>query len=122
MYDPKPMDTGGVALPEELLALTEQIAENVHDVWAAGRIAEGWTYGQTRDTEKKTTPLLVPYGELPESEKQYDRNTALETIRLILKMGYRIEREAPVGGPDHSQESGECPCAADTCSAPTETT
>ena len=66
MYDPKPMDTGGVALPEELLALTEQIAENVHDVWAAGRIAEGWTYGQTRDTEKKTTPLLVPYGELPE--------------------------------------------------------
>ena len=44
-----------------------------------------------KDAEKKTTPLLVPYNELAESEKEYDRNTALETIKLIIKMGYRIE-------------------------------
>lgn len=92
MYDPKPIDTSDVVLPEELLALTERIAENTHDIWAAGRIAEGWTYGDVKDSLKKTTPLLVPYGELPESEKAYDRNTSLETIKLIVKMGYRIEK------------------------------
>ena len=91
MYDPKPIDTSDVTLPEELAALTEKIAENVHDVWAAGRISEGWTFGEQKDAKKKTTPLLVPYSDLPESEKEYDRNTALETIKLIIKMGYRIE-------------------------------
>ncbi len=90
MYDPKPIDTSDIVLPEELLSLTERIAENVHDVWAAGRIAEGWTYGEKKDAELKTTPLLIPYGELPESEKEYDRNTALETLKLIIKMGYTI--------------------------------
>jgi hypothetical protein len=92
MYQPKPIDTGDVVLPESLLALTEQIAESVHDVWALGRIKEGWTYGPVRDNEKKTTPCLVPYDELPESEKEYDRNTALQTLKLIVALGYRIEK------------------------------
>lgn len=92
MYTPKPIDTSDVSLPEELVALTEKIAENVHDVWSAGRMAEGWIYGEKKDAEKKTTPLLIPYSELPESEKAYDRNTAFETLRLIVKMGYRIEK------------------------------
>ena len=64
----------------------------MHDVWSAGRMAEGWIYGEKKDAEKKTTPLLIPYSELPESEKAYDRNTAFETLRLIVKMGYRIEK------------------------------
>ncbi len=89
-YNPKPIDTSDISLPEELLALTEKIAENVHDVWAAGRIAEGWTFGGKKDADKKTTPFLIPYSELPESEKEYDRNTALETVKLIIKMGYSI--------------------------------
>lgn len=92
MYNPKPMETKDVALSEELLALTEKIAANVHDVWAVGRIAEGWTYGEKKDAERKVTPLLVPYDSLPESEKDYDRNTALETLKLIVKMGYKIEK------------------------------
>lgn len=93
MYKPKPVDTSDVSLTEELLALSDKIAENVHDVWAAGRIAEGWIYGEKKDAEKKTTPLLIPYAELPEVEKDYDRNTAFETLKLIVKMGYRIEKE-----------------------------
>lgn len=93
MYEPNPIDTSDVVLPEELTALTEKIAENVHDVWALGRISEGWTYGPTKDVEKKMTPLLVPYSELPESEKEYDRNTALETLKLIVKMGYTISNK-----------------------------
>ena len=90
MYKPNPIDTSDIILPEELIALTDKIAENVHDVWAAGRISEGWVYGDKKDAEKKITPLLVPYGELPESEKDYDRNTALATLKLIVKLGYEI--------------------------------
>lgn len=93
MYIPKPIDTSDVVLTEDLLALTEKLAENTHDVWAAGRAAEGWTYGDKKDTDKKKTPCMVAYGELPESEKEYDRNTALETLRLIIKLGYKIVKE-----------------------------
>lgn len=89
-YNPKPIDTSDVELPDELLKLTELIAENVHDVWAAGRLAEGWTFGEKKDMDRKTTPLLVPYSELEESEKDYDRNTAFETLKLIVKLGYKI--------------------------------
>ena len=90
-YHPKPIDTSDVNLPEELFALTEKIAENVHDVWAAGRITEGWIWGEKKDAGKKTTPLLIPYRELPENEKEYDRSTTLSTLKLIIKLGYRIE-------------------------------
>ena len=91
MYEPKPIDTNDVILSEEILSLTEKIAENVHDVWAVGRISEGWVYGTEKNMEKKITPALVPYSELPESEKDYDRNTALETLKLIVKLGYEIK-------------------------------
>ena len=90
MYEPKPIDTGDVTMPKELEALIEIIAGNVHDVWAVRRIREGWTYGPVKDDRTKTTPLLIPYDELPESEKDYDRNTATETLKVILKMGYVI--------------------------------
>lgn len=93
MYDPKPIDTGEVVLSAELLELTERIAENVHDVWAQGRIAEGWRYGAEKDSNKRTTPLLIPYDQLPDSEKAYDRNTALETLKLVIKLGYSIEKQ-----------------------------
>lgn len=91
-YNPVPVDTTDVVLTEELLALTEKIAENVHDVWAVGRMAEGWVYGTVKDLEKKTTPQLVAYEELPDEEKAYDRNTALETLKLIVKLGYSITK------------------------------
>ena len=92
MYTPNPIDTTNIKLPEELLALTEKIAENVHENWSVGRISQGWTYGEKRDDIKKETPCLVPYSELPESEKEYDRNTALETLKLIIKLGYDIRK------------------------------
>lgn len=90
MYDPKPLNLDDVVLPQELLDLTDRIAEQVHEIWAEGRIKEGWTLGPAKDPEKKETPLLVPYDELPESEKEYDRNTAIGTLKLIVKMGYKI--------------------------------
>ncbi len=89
-YVPIPVDTSDVALSPELLALSERLAQNTHDVWARGRIREGWVYGPKRDDRAKTTPCLVPYAALPDSEKEYDRATALETLKLVLKLGYQI--------------------------------
>lgn len=93
MYQPKPVDTSHVVVPEDIRELTEKIAENVHDNWAASRIAEGWVYGEKRDDGLKTTPCLVPYQQLSETEKNYDRQTALETLKLILALGYSIEKQ-----------------------------
>lgn len=93
MYIPHPIDTDNIKLPDELLELTEKIAENVHENWSAGRISEGWTYGETRDDKKKTTPCLVPYSKLSDSEKEYDRNTAIQTLKLIVALGYKIYKE-----------------------------
>lgn len=92
-YTPKPVNTDNVVLSDDLLKLTEKIAENVHEVWAAERIKEGWTYSETGDRQLKTTPCLVPYRELPESEKAYDRNTAMSTLKLIVSLGYVIKKE-----------------------------
>ncbi|SHJ51782.1 RyR domain-containing protein [Parasporobacterium paucivorans] len=90
MHIPEPVDTSDVILPDDIARLNEWLAENVHNIWAAGRLADGWTYGGERNDEAKTHPCLVPYSELPESEKEYDRNTALETLKLIIKLGYKI--------------------------------
>ena len=92
-YIPKPIDTTGVVLPKELNDLAEEIAKNVHEVWSEGRMKEGWTYGEERDDAKKHHPCLVPYEELTETEKEYDRNTSQETLKLIMKLGFRIVRE-----------------------------
>ena len=92
-YVPHPIDTSDVVLPDALLELSEEIAENVHEVWSVGRIKEGWKYGPVKDLEKKETPQLVPYAELPESEKAFDRNTAFETLKLITKLGFKIEKK-----------------------------
>lgn len=89
-YNPSPIDTSKIILPSELEVLMEEIAKNVHEVWAAGRVSEGWVFGEERNTELKTTPCLVPYEQLPENEKDYDRNTALETLKVIYKLGYKI--------------------------------
>ncbi len=93
LYIPQPVDTASVELPSELIPLTEQMARNVHEVWARTRIGQGWTYGPVRDDERKQHPCLVPYEDLPESEKVYDRNTAMETLRLILKLGFSVSKK-----------------------------
>ena len=91
-YIPSPINLDEVELPNDILSLVELIAKNVHEVWADSRVKEGWIYGEHKDSIKKTTPCLVPYEELPEEEKEYDRKTALETIKLIIKLGYNISK------------------------------
>ena len=87
------MDTSDVILPRELDALIEEMAKNVHEVWAQNRIKQGWTYGAERDDALKKHPCLLPYEELPEEEKIYDRDSAIETLKLITKLGFSMSRE-----------------------------
>ncbi len=89
-YCPHPLDTSAVALPPELQQLAERLARNVHDTWAAQRIADGWVHGPLRDDARKTHPGLVPYDELSEAEKEYDRRVSLETMKMIVALGFRI--------------------------------
>lgn len=91
-YRPSPADTGSVILPEELQVLAETMARNVHEVWARNRINDGWTYGPERNDALRQHPCLVPYDELPESEKVYDRDTATGTLKLIISLGFDIVR------------------------------
>lgn len=93
-YRPEPIDTSAVELSADLVDLTEHLAENTHDNWARLRMSDGWTWGAVRDEATKSHPDLVAYGELPESEKEYDRLTAMETLKAILALGYRIEPPA----------------------------
>lgn len=92
-YKPTPVDTQSIELPEELNSLVEEMSKNVHEVWAQTRIAQGWTYGEERNDTEKKHPCLVPYEELSEDEKTYDRNTSVETIKLILKLGFKISKD-----------------------------
>lgn len=92
-YIPHPIDTSDVQLPEELNPLLETMAKNVHEIWAQQRISQGWTYGVQRDDVLKHHPSLIAYEELPEEEKVYDRNTSIETLKLIIKLGFKLNKE-----------------------------
>jgi class 3 adenylate cyclase/tetratricopeptide (TPR) repeat protein len=97
-YNPKPIDTSKIVLDAALIELTERLAENVHETWSQRRLAEGWRYGPSRNDASKEHPNLVPYDQLPEHEREYDRTAALETIRMLLSLGYRVE--APTSKPN----------------------
>jgi len=94
-YLPKPLETAHVALPPQLLDLTELLAKNAHETWARLRLSEGWRFGVSRDDRRKEHPCLVPYEDLPDSEKQYDRNAALETLKAVVALGYEITKRSP---------------------------
>jgi len=89
-YKPAPLDTSQIKLPDSLLDLTEQLARNTHEVWAKQRMDEGWKYGEKRDDKLKEHPGLVPYEMLSETEKEYDRKTAMETLKMIYSLNFTI--------------------------------
>ena len=90
-YQPTPIDTSDISLPEGVDRLIEQLAAHNHDVWATGRLAAGWSYGPERNDARREHPCLIPYEELPESEKQVDRDTATQVLKAILALGFRID-------------------------------
>lgn len=95
-YIPQPMDTSDIQLPEELMPLVEQMAKNVHEVWAQSRLEQGWIYGIERNDVLKHHPCLIPYEDLPEIEKAYDRDTAIGTLKLMVKLGFKISKDTSV--------------------------
>jgi ryanodine receptor 2 len=92
-YKPTPIDTSDIQLPDELKPLLEAMAKNVHEIWAKERVSQGWTYGEKRDDIKKHHPCLIAYEDLPDEEKVYDRNTSVETLKLIQKLGFKIIKD-----------------------------
>ena len=91
-YTPRPIDTSNVQLSDDVCALLERLAMNTHEVWAKQRLSDGWTWGPQRNDEAKHHPCLIPYDELPESEKQYDRTVSADVLKAIIALGFKIER------------------------------
>uniref|UniRef100_M4BKT1 Ryanodine-inositol 1,4,5-triphosphate receptor Ca2 channel (RIR-CaC) family protein n=1 Tax=Hyaloperonospora arabidopsidis (strain Emoy2) TaxID=559515 RepID=M4BKT1_HYAAE len=90
VYRPLPIDTTTVEVPPRLLRLVDLLAENAHEVWAKGRMDEGWTYGPQRDDSTRKHPCLVPYVFLTDDEKEYDINIAKETLKTLIAMKFTI--------------------------------
>ncbi|PWQ97437.1 Ryanodine receptor Ryr [Leucothrix pacifica] len=93
MYNPKPIDTSKVDLPDELEELLEKLAFNTHEVWSQQRMKDGWRYGDERNDKELLHPCLVPYDELPEAEKEYDRSTSREALKAIIAAGFKIVKD-----------------------------
>lgn len=102
-YRPQPIDTAAVSVPQSLLDLLERLAQNTHEVWSQGRLDDGWTWGPARDDERRRHPGLVPYDELSEREKDFDRRTAMETLKAILALGYTIADPVPTAEPEENR-------------------
>ena len=91
-YTPSPLNTENITLPDNLTELTEAMARNVHEVWALGRVKEGWKYGETRNDELNTHPGQVTYEKIPDSERENDRQTDIQTRQLIMNLGFAIQQ------------------------------
>ena len=93
MYQPEPIDTAHILLPDDITELLERIAENTHEVWSQQRMKEGWTYGSSRSDTDRKHPCLLPYDELPETEKVYDRIISENVLKVVYALGYEIKRK-----------------------------
>ena len=94
-YTPETIDTSRVKLSSDLEGLVERLAQNNHDHWARKRIDEGWRYGSERSDGRKEHPDLVPYEQLSESEREYDRKTVVEALKAIIALGYEVRAGQP---------------------------
>src|SRR4030067_861572 len=93
-YEAKSLDLTNVQISADLVKLVERLAEITHDNWVRQRLADGWRHGQRRDDVQKEHPCIVPYDDLPESEKEYDRKISLGVVQAMIASGYRVESPA----------------------------
>lgn len=93
-YVPQPIDTSAIELPKAIRELTELLARNIHDIWAQRKLADGWRRGCRLDGTRRRHPWLVPYDALPDSVREYDRSTALGTLKTLIALGYGVRKRA----------------------------
>ncbi|XP_065491147.1 ryanodine receptor 3 isoform X3 [Caloenas nicobarica] len=91
-FDPKPVNTANLVLPEKLEYIVSKYAEHSHDKWAFDKTNSGWKYGVSLDENMKTHPLIRPFKTLTEKEKEIYRWPARESLKTMLAMGWSLER------------------------------
>ena len=82
--------------PRYLDPLTEAMAINMHETWAASRREQGWSWGKSRDDDSKKHPDLMPYECMPDSSLAFDRRLSLSIVRHVLGRGYSFSCEGSV--------------------------
>ncbi|KAK7907584.1 hypothetical protein WMY93_016196 [Mugilogobius chulae] len=91
-FDPKPINTANISLPEKLEYIANKYAEHSHDKWSSEKVSAGWKLGDSIDDQAKTHPLLKPYKSLSEKERETYRWPVKESLKSMLAMGWNIER------------------------------
>ncbi|KAL4003146.1 RIH domain family protein [Acanthocheilonema viteae] len=96
-FVPKPIDISTVVLPHFAMEIHEKLAENLHELWAMRKIELGWNYGEVRDERTRRHPCLTSFQQLPQNEKTYNINLAIDTMKTIEALRYHmILEECPV--------------------------
>uniref|UniRef100_A0A8C3V5E2 Ryanodine receptor 2 n=1 Tax=Catharus ustulatus TaxID=91951 RepID=A0A8C3V5E2_CATUS len=91
-FNPQPVDTSNITIPEKLEYFINKYAEHAHDKWSMEKFANGWTYGETFSESAKVQPLMKQYKLLSEKEKEIYRWPIKESLKTMLAWGWRIER------------------------------
>ncbi|XP_058255377.1 ryanodine receptor 3 isoform X2 [Hemibagrus wyckioides] len=91
-FDPRPINTANISLPEKLEYITHKYAEHSHDKWSAEKVVLGWKYGDSIDEKAKTHPMLRSYKSLTEKEKEVYRFPVKDSLKSMLAMGWSIDR------------------------------
>uniref|UniRef100_A0A672KZ94 Ryanodine receptor 3 n=1 Tax=Sinocyclocheilus grahami TaxID=75366 RepID=A0A672KZ94_SINGR len=91
-FDPRPVNTATICLPEKLEYIANKYAEHSHEKWAAEKVLLGWKHGENIDEKAKTHPMLRSYKSLTEKEKEMYRWTVRESLKSMLAMGWSIDR------------------------------
>uniref|UniRef100_A0A8C8BL31 Ryanodine receptor 2 n=1 Tax=Otus sunia TaxID=257818 RepID=A0A8C8BL31_9STRI len=91
-FNPQPVDTSNITIPEKLEYFINKYAEHSHDKWSMEKFANGWTYGETYSESSKVQPLMKQYKLLSEKEKEIYRWPIKESLKTMLAWGWRIER------------------------------
>ncbi|XP_074541840.1 ryanodine receptor 3 isoform X7 [Halichoeres trimaculatus] len=91
-FDPKPINTANISLPEKLEYIANKYAEHSHDKWSSEKMSAGWKHGDAVDEQAKSHPLLKPYKALSEKERETYRWPVKESLKSMLAMNWNIER------------------------------
>ncbi|GMS80971.1 hypothetical protein PENTCL1PPCAC_3146, partial [Pristionchus entomophagus] len=94
-FVPIPIDISTVSLPHFANEAHSKFAENLHELWAQRKIEMGWSFGEVRNEQARRHPCLTVFNRLPDTERKYNLQLALDTIKTIEALGYHIIFDEP---------------------------